>query len=125
MLCPETLCPETGSHRGVLVMRGHEGEDSVLYTLLSGNVHGDRTLLPPLWPCAQHTVGALSVFVEGTLCLGLLQALNVEGLAPQEDLDRGHGPDETGCLAGSLFQRPPASHSLFCPSTVCDLGQSL
>lgn len=49
----------------------------------------------------------------------------MEGLAPQEDLDRGRGPDKTSCLAGSLFQRPPASHSLFCPSTVCDLGQSL
>lgn len=54
----------------------------MLCTLLGGNVHGDRTLLIPLWLCAQHTVGALSVFVKWTLYLGLPQALNMEGLGP-------------------------------------------
>lgn len=43
----------------------------MLCTLLGGNVHGDRTLLIPLWLCAQHTAGALSAFVKRTLYLGL------------------------------------------------------
>lgn len=69
--------------------------------------------------CPAHSKSDVSI-VERTPCLGLPQAVNVEGLGPQEDwlLVRGRG-------GGCLFPVIPSFPIMALPFTVGGLGQAL